>query len=127
MSTTWFVRHALVGLLSATSFTTLAADDPAKIENEQARVLVVTSAPGAKSALHDHKMNRVMIYLDAGKMTLTDTNGKVETLSFSAGQPLWSPASGLHISHNVSGHSVRIVEVELKSKSGSPPTLKQSS
>jgi hypothetical protein len=31
-------------------------------------------------------MNRVMIYLDAGKMTLTDPNGKVETLNFKAGE-----------------------------------------
>jgi len=126
MSTTWFVRYAVIGSLYATSFATLAADDPAKIENEQARILVVTSAPGAKSALHEHKMNRVMIYLDAGKMTLTDTNGKVETLNFSAGQALWSPASGLHTSLNVSEHPVRIVEVELKSKPGSANTLKQS-
>jgi len=124
MSTTRFIL--LGGLLCAISFTTLAADNPATIENEQARVLVVTSAPGAKSALHEHKMNRVMIYLDAGKMTLTDTTGKVETLNFSAGQALWSPASGLHTSLNVSDHPVRIVEVELKSKPGSATALKLS-
>ena len=70
-------------------------------------------------------MNRVMIYLDAGKMTLTDPNGKVETLNFKAGEVLWSPAGGLHTSLNVSGHAVRIVEVELKSKPGRASTLQQ--
>jgi len=116
----------LFALLRGTALATFAADNLPKIHNDQARVLVVTSATDAKSALHDHKVNRVMIYLDAGKMTLTDTNGKVDTLNFKAGEALWSPASGLHVSHNVSGHPVRIVEVELKSKPGAVGALKQS-
>jgi hypothetical protein len=57
-----------------------AADNSPKIDNDQARVLIVSSAPDVKSALHKHDMNRVMIYLDAGKMTLTDPKGQVETL-----------------------------------------------
>ena len=101
-----------------TALAPFAADNPAKIDNDQARILVVNSAPDVKSSLHKHDMNRVMIYLDAGKMTLTDPNGKVETLNFKAGEVLWSPAGGLHTSLNVSGHAVRIVEVELKSKPG---------
>jgi quercetin dioxygenase-like cupin family protein len=102
-----------------------AADNSAKIDNDQARILVVSSAPDVKSALHKHDMNRVMIYLDAGRMTLTDPNGKVETLNFKAGEALWSPAGGLHTSLNVSGHAVRIVEVELKSRPGGAGTSKQ--
>jgi uncharacterized RmlC-like cupin family protein len=102
---------------------TRAADDRVKIDNDQTRVLVVTSAPGAKSELHEHKMNRVMIYLDPGKMTLTDTAGQVETLNFKAGQALWSPATTApHISLNVSEHPVRIVEIELKPKPGETPS-----
>jgi quercetin dioxygenase-like cupin family protein len=78
-----------------------------------------------KSELHEHKMDRVMIYLDAGKMTLTDTAGKVETLNFKAGEALWSAATTRpHVSVNVSDHPVRIVEVELKSKPGSPSAAK---
>ena len=96
-----------------------------KIDNAQARVLAVSSAPDVKSAPHEHTMNRVMIYLDAGKMTLADPKGKVQTLNFKAGEVLWSPAGGLHTSLNVSGHPVRIVEVELKSKPGGASTAKQ--
>src|SRR5262245_54577233 len=93
------------------------ADDRVKIDNDQTRVLVVTSAQGAKSELHEHKINRVMIYLDPGKMTLTDAAGRVETLNFKAGEALWSPATTRpHVSLNVSDHPVRIVEIELKSK-----------
>ena len=36
------------------------------IDNDQVRVLDVTAAPGEKRRLHEHKINRVMIYLDAG-------------------------------------------------------------
>jgi quercetin dioxygenase-like cupin family protein len=120
------LRLCLCGFVFMTALAPFAADNAAKIDNDQARILVVNSAPDVKSALHKHDMNRVMIYLDAGKMTLTDPNGKVETLSFKAGEALWSPAGGLHTSLNVSGHAVRIVEVELKSKPGRASTLKQS-
>ncbi len=134
-TTTRLLRHpvtagiqslCLLAVTCATAFLTFSADSPTKIDNDQARVLVVTSAVDAKSALHEHKVNRVMIYLDPGKMTLTDTNGKIDTLNFKAGEALWSPISGLHISHNLSGHPVRIVEIELKSKPGPAPTLKPS-
>ena len=113
-------------LVRAVTFAAETADDRVKIDNEQARVLAVTSAPGAKSELHEHKMNRVMIYLDAGQMTLTDTAGKAETLNFKAGEVLWSQATTRpHVSLNVSDHPVRIVEVELKSKPGGPSTTKR--
>jgi uncharacterized RmlC-like cupin family protein len=100
-----------------------AADKPARIDNDQARILVVTSAPGVKSSLHEHKMNRVMIYLDSGTMLLASTNGNVETLRFKAGEAMWSPIAGLHTSLNVSGHPVRIVEVELKTKPARPSDI----
>ena len=118
--------RSCAALVYAVVFAAGAADDRVKIDNDQARVLVVSSAPGAKSELHEHKMNRVMIYLDAGKMTLTDAAGKVATLNFKAGEALWSPATGPHVSLNVSDHPVRIVEVELKSKPGGLNTAKPS-
>jgi quercetin dioxygenase-like cupin family protein len=116
---TMFFR-SIAGVICSLSGPVWAADDPIKIDNDQARVLVVTSVPGAKSPMHEHKMNRVMIYLDAGKMTLTDPAGKVQTLNFKAGEALWSAATGQHVSLNVSEHPVRIVEVELKSSPGDP-------
>ena len=118
---------SLAAMVCALAFAAEAADDRVKIDNDYARVLVVTSAPGAKSELHEHQMNRVMIYLDAGKMTLTDAGGKVVTLNFKAGEALWSPATTRpHVSLNVSDHPVRIVEVELKSKPGGPSATKPS-
>lgn len=122
-----FVLVFFLPALHALAIAAEAADDPVKIDNDQARVLVVSSAPGAKSALHEHRMNRVMIYLDPGNMTLTDTAGKVETLNFKAGEVLWSPATTRpHVSLNLSDHAVRIVEVELKSTPGRPSQAKPS-
>jgi quercetin dioxygenase-like cupin family protein len=116
----------LAGAFCAIAVQIFAAEDSVKIDNDQTRVLVVSSAPGAKSAMHEHQMNRVMIYLDAGSMALTDPKGNVETLKFKPGEALWSPTGGLHASHNLSGHPVRIVEVELKSKPGGASTAKPS-
>ena len=99
------------------------ADDRIKVENDHTRTLFVTSAPGAKSGMHVHKINRVMIYLDAGKMTLTDSAGKVTPLNFKAGEALWSPAMGDHVSLNLSDHPVRIAEVELKAKPAGTPAV----
>jgi uncharacterized RmlC-like cupin family protein len=108
----------LCGLLGVALLEVRAAENQAKIDNEDARVLVVNSAPGVKSGMHEHKMNRVMIYLDPGKMELVGADGKKEELKFKAGDVLWSAARGMHTSENLSGHSVRIVEIELKSAPG---------
>lgn len=94
------------------------------VENDQVRVVVANSAPAAKTGMHEHRMNRVMIYLDAGRMTLGEAGGKLHELNFTAGQALWSAAMGQHYSLNQSGHPVRIVEVELKSKPGGGGAVK---
>jgi len=96
-----------------------AAEETTKIDNELVRVLVVESAAGARSQLHEHQVNRVMVYLDAGKMTLTDSEGAVEQLNFKKDEALWSPMTKRpHVSENVSGHPVKIVEIEVKSLPG---------
>ncbi len=117
---------AAFGLACALAAAAPGADDRVKIDNDKTRVLFVTSAPGAKSGMHVHKINRVMIYLDGGNMTLTDPAGKVQTLKFKAGEALWSPAMGDHVSLNLSGHPVRIAEVELKPKPAGTAAAKPS-
>ena len=78
----------------------------------------MTQAPHQKTGLHKHDMNRVMIYLDAGKQTIAYEGGKTVTLNWKPGQPLWSPASGMHIAEIVSDNTVTIVELELKKPTG---------
>jgi uncharacterized RmlC-like cupin family protein len=103
----------------------LAAQTPPAIENDQVRVLVVTDQPKHKSALHEHKVNRVMIYLDPGADRIAYEDGRVEDLKVRANQIRWSPAGGKHTSENIGERSIRIVEVELKNVGGpfQPPTL----
>jgi quercetin dioxygenase-like cupin family protein len=111
--------------LSALAAVSLFGQAPnnVKIDSPQVRVLLVTDEPHHPSALHEHPMNRVMVYLDAGKMTRTSPSGKVETIEFKAGDVRWSPAEGKHRSENVTDHPFRIVEVELKNKPAAPEPM----
>jgi hypothetical protein len=67
------------------------------VDNAQVKVLSVDVAPHQKTRLHDHKVNRVMIYLQAGKQTIDYQDGKKTILNWKAGEAKWSPASGMHI------------------------------
>ena len=105
------MRYAALLLISAAS---LCAQRPAPIDNDQVRVLVVTDEPHRKGAMHEHKMNRVMIYLDPGENKLEYENGKTDHQKFKAGEVRWSPAGGRHTSENPGAAPFRVVEVELK-------------
>ena len=94
----------------------MLAQRPAVVENEQVRVLDVTSPAGRKSALHEHARNRVMIYLTAGTNRLEYEGGRLENLTFQRGDALWSPAGGKHTSENPGEQPFRVIEVELKAE-----------
>src|SRR5437016_10930415 len=87
-----------------------------KIDSPQARVLVVTEQPHHPSALHEHPMNRVMIYLGSGQMIRTTPDGKVQKIEFKAGDVRWSPAEGKHTSEYITDQPFQLVEIELKNK-----------
>lgn len=99
----------------------LRAQDDVKFDTPEARVLLAINSPGQRSNLHQHRLNRVMIYLDDGHMELTGGDGKVEEVRWKAGDVRWSPAGGPHISENVGMTTYRIVEVELKNHGGAIP------
>lgn len=96
----------------------LSAQSPATIDNDQAHVIYAKDKPHSKSTLHEHKLNRVMVYLQAGRQEFVH-DGKKTTLTFKAGDVKWSPANGMHTSEVVSDAPVSIVEVEVK-KPGDP-------
>ena len=112
-------------LMAALLALPLAAQSPPAIENDQVRVLFVTDQPHHKSAPHEHKQNRVMIYLDPGVDRIAWENGRVEDLKFKANEIRWSAAGGRHTSENIGGQPFRIVEVELRNAGGpfQPPAL----
>src|SRR5208283_5008839 len=74
-----------------TGFGLWAQTPPPTIDNDQARVVAARDEPHKKGALHEHKLNRVMVYLDAGRQIITPQGGKPETLEFKAGEVKWSP------------------------------------
>jgi mannose-6-phosphate isomerase-like protein (cupin superfamily) len=87
----------------------------APIENEYVRVVWATDKPVDKpGALHEHKQNRVMIYLDPGTMRIAYADGKVDNQHWKAGDIAWSPANGMHTSQNVGKTPLRIVEIEVR-------------
>jgi quercetin dioxygenase-like cupin family protein len=92
----------------------LAAQRAPVIDNDQVRVLDVSSPPHRKSGLHEHAMNRVMVYMTAGNNRLEYEGGRVEDLKFKPGDALWSAAGGRHTSDNPGDRPFRVIEIELK-------------
>jgi hypothetical protein len=54
--------------------------------------------------MHDHKLNRVMIYAFRGGELLHYVDGHTVELHWRAGEVAWSPASGLHYSETPPGY-----------------------
>jgi oxalate decarboxylase/phosphoglucose isomerase-like protein (cupin superfamily) len=85
------------------------------VENEYVRVVAATDQPVAKpGSLHEHKQNRVMIYLEAGDMRIAYADGRVDNQHWKAGDIAWSPGGGMHTSQNVGTKPLHIVEIELR-------------
>src|SRR5579863_5196926 len=102
---------------------TIAATVPGQttappIDNEQVRVVYATEKPHVKGKMHQHKVNRVMIYLQAGAQEFTYEDGKKSVLKFKAGEVKWSPAGGLHSPELITAEPAHLVEVELKQPGG---------
>ncbi len=97
----------------------LSGQNQTPIENGQVRVVVVTDQPRARTALHEHKLNRVMVYLQPGRQDIQYQDGRKVNLEWKAGEVKWSPAGGMHTSEVTSDRPVTIVEVEIK-KEGDP-------
>jgi uncharacterized RmlC-like cupin family protein len=102
---------ALAPLPSATLF-----------ENDQVKVIRALEKVHVKGKAHEHKVNRVMVYLQSGKQRFEYQDGrKPETFDWKAGQVVWSPAGGMHSPEVVSDEPFNIVEVELKNTGTKKP------
>jgi hypothetical protein len=94
---------------------------PVPIDNAYVKVIDALDKPHAKGALHDHKVNRVMIYLDKCDTIIAEPGGKVERQHWKPGDVAWSPARGMHTSENPNDTACRIIEIELKPGEGRKP------
>jgi hypothetical protein len=103
-------RFAFLPLLALSAL----AQNNAVIDNDMVRVLKVTQTAHNKTRLHQHKVNRVMIYLQPGRQAFEYPDAPKKMISWTAGQALWSPAGGMHTAEIVSDGTVTIIEIELK-------------
>ena len=89
-----------------------------RLDTPQARVIVATLQPRTPAvAKNGHATNRVLIYLDAGVMTVKEGE-QSNRIEFRRGDVRWRPAGGAYIAENISDHPIRILEIDLKG----PPT-----
>jgi hypothetical protein len=112
------LRTGVILLAALSAF----AQRSTSVDNELVRVLDVTESGSRKGRLHEHKMNRVMIYLTEGKQQLEYADGTKKVLEFRPGTTLWSAAGGMHTSQNL-GAPFRVIEVELRNKPGTGAAL----
>ena len=63
---------------------------------------------------HDHKLNRVMIYLGAGGETLHYLDGHDVVLKWVDRDIQWSPASGLHTSEMTNKNPIQLIDIGIK-------------
>ena len=97
----------------------LVAQTPALIDNDQVRVLKAVDKAHVKGKAHEHKLNRVMLYLTSARQEITPEGGKKQVLNIKAGDVKFSPATGMHVGEVTSDQDLVILEVELKTKGNS--------
>ena len=102
-------------------FMGLALAFAAEIDNDAVRVLHAVDEPHRPSGMHRHELNRVMVYLTDGDLTVRYQDGRIDAQHWKAGQVAWSPAGGLHTSENVGAKPLHIIEVELKKAASKAP------
>jgi uncharacterized RmlC-like cupin family protein len=84
-------------------------------ENDQVKVVRALEKAHVKGKFHEHKMNRVMVYLQSGKQRFEYQDGrKPEVFDWKEGQVEWSPADGMHSPEVLTDTPFNIIEVELK-------------
>ncbi|MBI1354614.1 MAG: hypothetical protein GC160_09730 [Acidobacteria bacterium] len=92
-----------------------AAESETLLKHDRVEIVRVVAEPAHATGYHEHKINRVMIYLDqGGQLVEYKDGGRVVDEKWAAGQALWSPAEGLHKVNYQTQAPVSLVKVELQ-------------
>jgi quercetin dioxygenase-like cupin family protein len=96
--------------------------DPVKIdpkhyrvafENDQVRVLRVSIGAHESAPMHNHALNRVVVYLTDQKVRVKSPTGKIDVTEHKAGDIAWAgPAQ--HSEENLNGVPFELYAVEIK-------------
>ena len=96
--------------------------DPVKIdpkhykvqfENDQVRVVRVRFGPHEMAPLHEHSLNRVVVYLADQNFRITSADGAVEMAQHKRGEVSWGGPTK-HKEENLNDKPMEVVVVELK-------------
>ncbi|HVW08361.1 MAG TPA: hypothetical protein VHC90_07250 [Bryobacteraceae bacterium] len=88
-------------------------------ENDQVKVTRALERPHVKGSFHEHKTNRVMVYLEGGRQRFEYKDGrKTADFDWKAGQVAWSEPDGIHSPEVITDEPFNIVEIELKKPGG---------
>ena len=91
-----------------------SAEHEVLIDNDYVRVTRAVLAPHEKTALEEHPLNRVMVFLDKAELEVRDSSGHADKHHFRDGQTVWSPAAGVETTENTGHAPIRVVEINLK-------------
>jgi hypothetical protein len=93
-------------------------------ENEQVKVIRALEKPHVKGKFHEHKQNRVMIYLQPGTQRFEYQDGRQpEVFEWKERDVKWSEANGMHAPEVLSNDPFNIIEVELKTSGAGKPIV----
>ena len=88
-------------------------------DNAHVRVVKTTMHPHQPAPSQEGLRDRVLVYLDGGRVNRTGPDGKVEKIEFKAGEVRWAP-SGTSIVENAGDQAFQVIEIELKGASQPP-------
>ena len=84
-----------------------------EFENDQVRVFRVKIGPRESTPMHEHQLNRIMVYLTDARVRVTTADGKVDTTPHKAGDILQGGAAK-HSEENTTDKPVEVIVTELK-------------
>jgi len=94
------------------------------LENAAVRVLRVSVAPGAKTVMHEHPDNAVVV-LANGKTKFTGADGQSQEVEMKANDAMWMPG-GKHSGENTGSTVVDALIIELKGNAAPTATIPDS-
>jgi len=109
-------RAKLTAALCCAAVCALAVEPSAALfENNDVKVSRALEKAHVKGSFHEHKMNRVMVYLQPGRQRFEYQDGRQPAVfDWKAGQVVWSRSEGMHSPEVVTDEGFNIIEVELK-------------
>jgi hypothetical protein len=84
-----------------------------KFENDRVRVLAAKYGPHEVAPMHQHTMNRVVVYITDQESRVTDADGSVKTTTHKAGDVGWSTAAK-HTEQNLGDAAYEVIVIEPK-------------